>query len=103
MSVTVSSVSSSAGLTIFTVFAMFIWALAKEGGGGPLLSQPSQLSGVDPLSGGSQLGWAMAYGVSSTIGGICAGILNQSDYTRFATYPRAQIISQLVIVTRHST
>ena len=81
-----------------TTFCLFIWALAKEGGGGPLLNNPSQLSGVEPLSGGSQLGWAMAYGISSTIGGICAGILNQSDYTRFASYPRAQIVSQLVVV-----
>ena len=81
-----------------TTFAIFIWALAKQGGGGPLLSHPSDLSGVQPLSGGSQLGWAMAYGISSTIGSISAGILNQSDYTRFAAYPRAQIVSQLVIV-----
>ncbi|KAI0631663.1 NCS1 nucleoside transporter family [Trametes polyzona] len=81
-----------------TTFCMFVWALAKEGGGGPLLSHPSELSGVEPLSSGSKLGWAMAYGVSSTIGSICAGILNQSDYTRFASYPRAQIISQLVVV-----
>ena len=81
-----------------TMFTMFVWALAKEGGGGPLLSHPSELTGVTPLSGGSKLGWAIAYGCSSTIGSICAGILNQSDYTRFATYPRAQIVSQLVIV-----
>ncbi|OSD00410.1 NCS1 nucleoside transporter family [Trametes coccinea BRFM310] len=80
-----------------TTFAIFVWAIAKEGGGGPLLSHPSQFSDVDPLSGAS-LGWAMAYGISSTIGGICAGILNQSDYTRFASYPSAQIVSQLVIV-----
>ncbi|KAI0367930.1 NCS1 nucleoside transporter family [Pilatotrama ljubarskyi] len=82
-----------------TTFCMFVWALAKQGGGGgPLLSHPSELSGVQPITGGSQLGWAMAYGISSTIGSICAGILNQSDYTRFASYPRAQILSQLVIV-----
>ncbi|KAH9895754.1 NCS1 nucleoside transporter family [Cubamyces lactineus] len=81
-----------------TTFSIFVWAVAKEGGGGPLLSHPSKFSGVQPLTGGAKLGWAMAYGVSSTIGSICAGILNQSDYTRFASYPRAQIVSQLVIV-----
>ena len=86
-----------------TTFVIFIWALAKEGGGGPLLNNPSALSGVTPLSGGSELGWAMAYGISSTIGGICAGILNQSDYTRFASYPRAQIYSQLLVVPISST
>ncbi|KAI0822158.1 NCS1 nucleoside transporter family [Trametes gibbosa] len=81
-----------------TTFSMFVWALAKEGGGGPLLSNPSELSGAEPLGSGAKLGWAMAYGISSTIGGISAGILNQSDYTRFASYPRAQILSQLVVV-----
>ncbi|KAI0776926.1 NCS1 nucleoside transporter family [Trametes elegans] len=85
-------------IILITTFSMFVWALAKEGGGGPLLSNPSELSGVEPISGGSKLGWAMAYGISSTIGGICSGILNQSDYTRFATHPGAQIVSQLVIV-----
>ena len=81
-----------------TTFAIFIWALAKQGGGGPLLTHPSQLSGVQPLTGSVQLGWAMAYGISSTIGSISAGILNQSDYTRFAAYPQAQVLSQLIIV-----
>ena len=88
------------GSIIMTVatFAIFIWALAKEGGGGPLLTHPSQFSGVQPLTGSAELGWAMAYGISSTIGSISAGILNQSDYTRFAAYPKAQILSQLIIV-----
>ncbi|KAH9939657.1 NCS1 nucleoside transporter family [Epithele typhae] len=80
------------------VFVFFIWALVTQGGGGPLLDDPSALSGVDPITNSTRLGWAIAYGISSTIGGICAGILNQSDYTRFASYPRAQIVSQLVIV-----
>lgn len=79
-------------MTIAT-FSIFIWALAKEGGGGPLLRHPNMFSGAAPLS-GSQLGWAMVYGVSSTIGSISAGILNQSDYTRFATHPRAQIVTR---------
>ncbi|RPD56817.1 NCS1 nucleoside transporter family [Lentinus tigrinus ALCF2SS1-7] len=82
----------------FAVFAIFIWALAKDGGGGPLLNHLSELSGVEPLTGGTKFGWAMAYGISSTIGSTSAGILNQSDFTRFAAYPSAQIISQLVIV-----
>lgn len=47
---------------------------------------------------GAALGWAMAYGVSSQMGGICAGILNMSDYTRFAATPRAQIWSQAIAV-----
>ena len=85
-----------------TVICIFIWALAKEGGGGPLLTNPSALSGVTPITSSTELGWAMAYGISSTLGGICAGILNQSDYTRFASYPRAQIMSQLLVVPINS-
>lgn len=83
-------------LITITVISIFIWALAKEGGGGPLLSHPSELSGVVPLSGGSNIGWCMAYGVSAIIGGISAGIMNMSDFTAFASYPRAQIVSQVV-------
>ena len=84
-------------ITIATT-AIFIWAIAKEGGGGPLLSRPSTFVGVTAPNSSAKLGWAMAYGISSTIGSTSAGILNQSDYTRFATCPRAQILSQLIVV-----
>ncbi|KAI0325978.1 NCS1 nucleoside transporter family [Cubamyces sp. BRFM 1775] len=84
-------------ITIATT-AIFIWAVAKEGGGGPLLSRPSTFVGVTAPNSSAKLGWAMAYGISSTIGSTSAGILNQSDYTRFATCPRAQILSQLIVV-----
>ena len=65
-----------------TFFSMFIWSLARAHGGGPLLKAgASAIVGVKPAT-GSALGWAIIYGVSSQIGGICAGIANMSDYTR---------------------
>ncbi|KAF5374310.1 hypothetical protein D9758_004636 [Tetrapyrgos nigripes] len=68
-----------------TAFAMFIWALAKEGGGGPLLSDPTRFMGLDN-------------GITTQIANISAGILNQSDYTRFARKPGDQIMSQIICV-----
>ncbi|WWD21804.1 hypothetical protein CI109_106292 [Kwoniella shandongensis] len=80
------------------VFALFFWSLARGHGGGPLIgSQAMEIVGVEKAK-GAALGWAIVYGISSQMGGICAGILNNSDYTRFAVHPRAQILSQAVII-----
>ncbi|EJU00535.1 NCS1 nucleoside transporter [Dacryopinax primogenitus] len=87
---------ASISITI-TAFTILIWALAKEHGGGPMLTAASQVSGVVAPT-GSKLGWAFVYGINTVIGGICAGILNQSDYTRFAVKPTDQIWSQAIIV-----
>jgi NCS1 family nucleobase:cation symporter-1 len=87
---------ASISITI-TAFTIFIWALAKEHGGGPMLTEATQLSGVVAPT-GSNLGWAFVYGINTVLGGICAGILNQSDYTRFAVKPTDQIYSQAIIV-----
>ncbi|KAJ7082975.1 NCS1 nucleoside transporter family [Mycena epipterygia] len=81
-----------------TALAMLVWALAKEGGGGPLISDPAVFLGVDNVPRGSELAWKMILGITTNIGGICAGILNQSDYSRFARKPGDQILSQIVCV-----
>ncbi|KAF5374308.1 hypothetical protein D9758_004634 [Tetrapyrgos nigripes] len=81
-----------------TAFAMFIWALAKEGGGGPLLSDPTRFMGLDNVPKGSDLAWKMVLGITTQIANISAGILNQSDYTRFARKPGDQIMSQIICV-----
>ncbi|KAK4684535.1 nucleobase:cation symporter-1, NCS1 family, partial [Tremellales sp. Uapishka_1] len=79
-------------------FALFIWSLSRAHGAGPLVgSNAMEIVGVEKAY-GTALGWAMVYGISSQMGSICAGILNMSDYTRFATRPGDQIISQAVIV-----
>ncbi|KAJ7465096.1 NCS1 nucleoside transporter family [Mycena latifolia] len=66
-----------------SVFAIFVWAVSKEGGGGPL---------------GSELAWKIVLGITTNIGSISAGILNQSDFSRFARKPGDQILSQIVCV-----
>lgn len=74
-------------------FSLFIWSLARGHGGGPLMKPEGlALLGVTPAT-GSRLGWAVVYGISTSLGSICAGILNQSDYTRFATRPRAPFLT----------
>lgn len=55
-------------------------------------------SGSDlPNTGGPEsVAWLMVYGIVSTIGSIAAGILNQNDYSRFATQPKHAILGQAV-------
>nr|XP_019007707.1 uncharacterized protein I206_07341 [Kwoniella pini CBS 10737]OCF46488.1 hypothetical protein I206_07341 [Kwoniella pini CBS 10737] len=78
--------------------SLFIWSLARGHGPGPLVgSDAMKLVGVEKAR-GSALAWAMFYGISSQMGQICAGILNNSDYTRFAVHPRAQIMSQVFVI-----
>ncbi|GAA95114.1 uncharacterized protein L969DRAFT_18861 [Mixia osmundae IAM 14324] len=85
------------GVTLSS-FSLLIWALAKQGGGGPLLSRPSELSGASEVPTGSELVWTMVYGISSTVGGAASAALNQSDFARYARKPRDQIASQLFAV-----
>jgi NCS1 family nucleobase:cation symporter-1 len=76
-----------------TSLALFIYSLVRGRGGGPLMKPEGlALLGVEPAR-GSALGWAVVYGISTSLGSICAGILNQSDYTRFAVRPRAPFLT----------
>lgn len=61
-----------------------IWG-GKEGGVGPLLHQ-----GQKQLS-SSERAWAWFYGITSVIGSLSAGIMNQSDYTRFSRKQMVQV------------
>ncbi|EEP81449.1 predicted protein [Uncinocarpus reesii 1704] len=79
---------SSSVILVFE-FVLLIWALATmgpDGFGSTITSGPN----VE----GGQMGWTVAFGIISTIGGIAAGILNQNDYARFACRPRHAIIGQ---------
>nr|XP_018259521.1 uncharacterized protein I303_07589 [Kwoniella dejecticola CBS 10117]OBR81679.1 hypothetical protein I303_07589 [Kwoniella dejecticola CBS 10117] len=88
----------TAMISTIACFSLFIWSLARGHGPGPLIgSDAMALVGVEKAR-GKALAWAMFYGISSQMGQICAGILNNSDYTRFAVHPRAQIFSQVFII-----
>ncbi|ORX40323.1 NCS1 nucleoside transporter family [Kockovaella imperatae] len=81
-----------------TASSLLIWSVARARGGGPLLSgSQTEYTGIQPAK-GAALAWAMFYGISSQMGGICAGILNMSDYTRFAVKPGDQVWSQIFVV-----
>ena len=105
------------------VVALLIWALAKQGGGGPLLYDTVKTTGVPKLK-GSKLAWTMARSVTTTVGGWSAAvrpdthylvwsivrpsaddiprdlacfsqIMYQSDFTRYARRPGDQRSSHL--------
>ncbi|EER25466.1 NCS1 nucleoside transporter family protein [Coccidioides posadasii C735 delta SOWgp] len=80
---------SSSVILVFE-FVLLIWALATMGpaGFGSTITAESSVPK-------GEMGWTIAFGIISTIGGISAGILNQNDYARFARRPRHAIIGQL--------
>lgn len=69
----IPAVLSSVCVTV-GVLALMIWALAKQGGGGPLLLDVSKTLGKPRLK-GAALGWAMVKSVSSGIGGWAGCVL----------------------------
>ncbi|KAF3810976.1 Transporter aclS [Colletotrichum gloeosporioides] len=82
-------------ITLVFFLVLLIWALATMGpaGFGDTITSGSPL----PNTGGpDSVAWLMVYGIVSTIGSIAAGILNQNDYSRFATQPKHAILGQAV-------
>ncbi|KAH9227663.1 hypothetical protein K456DRAFT_1775036 [Colletotrichum gloeosporioides 23] len=82
-------------ITLVFFLVLLIWALATMGpaGFGDTITSGSPL----PNTGGpDSVAWLMVYGIVSTIGSIAAGILNQNDYSRFATRPKHAILGQAV-------
>ncbi|KAK1705348.1 NCS1 nucleoside transporter [Colletotrichum lupini] len=80
-----------------TVFVLLIWCLATARGAGPMLHDITSTAGVKQAT-GSHLGWMLALGICTNIGGISTHIFSQSNFTRFARRPRDQLASQLVFV-----
>ncbi|KAI8677729.1 hypothetical protein NCS55_00490400 [Fusarium keratoplasticum] len=72
-------------IVLFVMLGITIWATTTAGGAGPLfiagVRQPGTLS----------KGWAWVYGIIASVGNIAAGIINQSDFTRFARKQGVQI------------
>ncbi|KAI3556416.1 hypothetical protein CABS03_03477 [Colletotrichum abscissum] len=82
-------------ITLVFFIVLLIWALATMGssGFGDTITSGSAL----PNTGGpDSVAWLMIYGIVSTIGSIAAGILNQNDYSRFATQPKHAIVGQAI-------
>ncbi|KAF4125453.1 nucleobase:cation symporter-1, NCS1 family [Geosmithia morbida] len=68
-------------LVFLTLFILLGWAVGTSDSWGDVLSEKTSVSSS------SELGWNMVAGMMSIIGNIASGILNQSDYTRFAKKP----------------
>lgn len=55
-------------LTLATLLALTIWSLVAADGGGPMLSQSSQIQT------GSSLGWAILGGINNVIGTVAPAL-----------------------------
>lgn len=68
----IPAVVSSVYCTV-AVIVLLIWALAKQGGGGPLLYETEAITGVPPLT-GAKLAWTMTRSVTTGVGGWAAAV-----------------------------
>lgn len=82
---------------ISACLALLIWSTVHARGGGALLADMSGVSGVAPAKGGA-LGWAFVAAVTSNVGNMATHMWSQSDYTRYAVRPGAQVLAQVVMV-----
>ncbi|KAG6831439.1 hypothetical protein H0H92_010652 [Tricholoma furcatifolium] len=80
-----------------TAFAIFIWAIVKQGNGGPLFSDPEEIYGTGKLTSGPVLGWVMMRCITGGIGGWAGGV-RCSDFSRYAVNPGDQIWGQAFII-----
>lgn len=63
-----------------------MWCYTTAGNAGPLF-----VSGARQENPTLSRGWAWVYGIIAAVGGIAAGIVNQSDFTRFARKQGVQV------------
>ncbi|EEB07067.2 uracil permease [Schizosaccharomyces japonicus yFS275] len=69
----------------------FVWAVVKAHGLGPIVNQSGTLHGSDHV-------WAWIKGIMSCICSFCTLILNNADFSRFASSPKTAVLSQLVTI-----
>ncbi|TGZ79140.1 uracil permease [Ascodesmis nigricans] len=72
-------------------FAFFGWCIKSAGGLGPIVRQPSSLSGSD-------LAWEIIKGIMSSIANFATLIVNDPDFSRFAGKPKDAFWSQLLTI-----
>jgi nucleobase:cation symporter-1, NCS1 family len=69
--------------------AFLIWTLIKADGGGPVIHEPSKVSG-------SAFAWAFINSVMNALANFSTLIVNAPDFSRFANKPNAAIWSQFI-------
>ncbi|CAF1214159.1 unnamed protein product [Adineta ricciae] len=72
-------------------FIFFVWTLVKAKGLGPVVHQPGTLHGSSHF-------WAWMGGIMSCISNFVTLIVNNPDYTRFATRPSDVLWPQLLTI-----
>ncbi|XP_006457613.1 hypothetical protein AGABI2DRAFT_181761 [Agaricus bisporus var. bisporus H97] len=83
-------------LVTIAAFAVFIWALVKQGNVGPLWNKPDDSFDVEVSK--SDISWTMMWMTTRGVGTWASGILYQSDFTRYAKRPNDQIWGQIFVV-----
>lgn len=73
-------------VVLFVMLGITIWTCTTAGGAGPLFESGARQE--NPLL---TTAWAWVYGIIASVGGIAAGIVNQSDFTRFARKQGVQV------------
>lgn len=71
--------------------AFLIWAVVRAGGIGPIVRQPSTLTG-------SALAWEFIKGVMNSIANFATLIVNDPDFSRFAKKPNDALWPQLFTI-----
>ena len=80
-----SYVAPSAGI------ALFIWAIVRANGLGPIVDRPAAVQG-------SELAWGIIKGIMSAIANFATLIVNDPDFSRFARRPKDALWSQLFTI-----
>ncbi|GAB7348656.1 hypothetical protein MBLNU459_g7023t1 [Dothideomycetes sp. NU459] len=71
--------------------ALFIWAIVRAGGVGPVIHQKSTAHG-------SALAWGVIAGIMSAVSNFATLIVNDPDFARFASKPSDALFPQLLTI-----
>jgi NCS1 family nucleobase:cation symporter-1 len=71
--------------------ALFIWAIRRANGMGPIIHQPATAQG-------SKLAWGVVSAIMSSIANFATVIVNNPDFTRFARRPSDALWPQLLTI-----
>jgi nucleobase:cation symporter-1, NCS1 family len=71
--------------------SLFIWALVRAGGAGPIIHQKSTAHG-------SNLAWGVISGIMSAVSNFATLIVNAPDFSRFARKPSDALLPQLITI-----
>ncbi|KAL1303022.1 hypothetical protein AAFC00_003335 [Neodothiora populina] len=71
--------------------ALFIWAIVKAGGVGPVIHQGSTASG-------SKLAWGVIAGIMSAVSNFATLVVNDPDFSRFASKPSDAFLPQFITI-----